>query len=87
MSVALIVAALGAASLVLAWQAWTGRRWAAYGLVVLRLISALAAAPALVFDGIPVGVRVAAGVAVAITLLGIALVLGGQRRDVTAVTR
>lgn len=71
---------LGLLSLVLAALAWTGRRWAAVVLVVVRLLSALTAVPAFLEPGVPAVPMLLAGVAVVVTLVGSVLVLAGVRR-------
>lgn len=86
MSIALIAAALGVASLGCAWLARTGARVPAYALIAMRLVSALAAVPGVVFDGVPAPVRVLAGAGIAATLVGAGLVMSGLRRPVAAVT-
>ena len=80
MSVAWIGFGLGLTSLVLAAVAWTGRRWAAVVLVVLRLLSALTAVPAFLEPGVPAGPMMLAGTAIVVTLVGAVLVLAGIRR-------
>jgi hypothetical protein len=87
MPVALLVAALGLASLALVVLAWRDERpWArraVTALVVLRLLSAAAAVPAFFATGAPAAAPVSAAVVVALTLVGTALVLTPAR----AVTR
>lgn len=86
MSIALIGSALGLLSLILIALAWRGRLAAAIGAIVLRLLSALTAVPAFLFDGVPTVAKVLAGIAIALALIGSTLVLAGYRRSVTAVT-
>lgn len=87
MSVALVGAALGLASLVLVWYAWRGARRALWPLVVLRLLSALSAVPAFVADGVPAAAIAAASVGVIVTLIGVALVVPAARRESLAGAR
>lgn len=85
MSIALIGSALGLLSLILVFLAWRGRVAAAVGVVVLRVLSALTAVPAFLFDGVPTTAKVLAGIAITVTVIGCVLVLGGLRRPVSAV--
>lgn len=87
LSIALIGSALGLLSLILIAVAWRGRVAAAVGVVVLRLLSALTAVPAFLFDGVPIGAQVLAGLAIALAVVGSALVLAGVRRPVPAAVR
>lgn len=80
MSIALIGAGLGLASVVLAVLAWRGRPWAAVGLVVIRVLSALSAVPAFFEPGVPGAAMIAAGIGIVFTLVGVGLVLAGIRR-------
>ena len=85
MSVAWAGCALGLLSLVCIGYAWRGVRRAVVPLVALRLLSALTALPAFLVGGVPAAAVVAAAAIVVLTLLGVALVLGGGRTQ--AVTR
>lgn len=85
MSIALIGSALGLLSLILVGLAWRGRIAAAIGVVVLRVLSALTAVPAFLFDGVPTVPKVLAGVAITLTVVGTVLVLAGSRRRVPVV--
>ena len=85
MSIALIGSALGLLSLILIVLAWRGRVAAAIGVVVLRVLSALTAVPAFLFDGVPTVAKVLAGIAISVTVVGSVLVLAGLRRPVPAV--
>lgn len=87
LSIALIGAGLGLFSLILIAIAWRGRIAAAVGVVVLRVLSALTAVPAFLFDGVPTVPKVLAGIAVTLTVVGSVLVLAGLRRPVPAVAR
>jgi hypothetical protein len=80
MSVALVGAAIGLASLALILPAWRGSRRAAWILVGLRLLSALSAVPAFFVSDAPApAVGLAAGL-VAVTVLGAVLVVAGTRQ-------
>jgi hypothetical protein len=85
--IALIGSGLGLLSLILIVLAWRGRVAAALGVVVLRLLSALTAVPAFVFDGVPTVPKVLAGIAITLTVIGSVLVLAGLRRPAPAVAR
>jgi hypothetical protein len=87
LSIALIGSGLGLLSLILIVLAWRGRVAAALGVVVLRLLSALTAVPAFVFDGVPTVPKVLAGIAITLTVIGSVLVLAGLRRPAPAVAR
>jgi hypothetical protein len=80
MVIALIGAGLGLISIILVILAWPGRMVAAIALVVLRLLSALAAVPAFLEPGVPTGAMTAAGFGIGFTVVGAALVLAGLRR-------
>jgi hypothetical protein len=82
MAVALVGTVLGLISLALVVSAWRGARRAIMPLVILRALSALAAVPAFFVDDAPGGVKAVVGVAVAVTLAGIAAVMGGRRTAV-----
>jgi hypothetical protein len=75
MEVALVGAAIGLASLVLIGYAFRGASRALAPLVVLRVLSALAAIPAFFVDDVPAGVVAFAGAFVALNLLGAAMVV------------
>jgi hypothetical protein len=75
MAIALVAAALGLISLVLVVFAWRGSRRAVVPLIVLRMVSALAAVPAFFEPGVPAAAMAAAGVGIALTIAGTALVL------------
>ena len=64
-----------------------GRIAAAVGAIVLRVLSALTAVPAFLFDGVPTGPKVLAGIAITLTVVGSVLVLADLRRPVPAVVR
>jgi hypothetical protein len=80
MPIALVAAGIGLASLVLIVFAVRGSRRATIALIVLRTLSALAAVPAFYEAGVPATARILAGAGVALTILGIALVLTPSRR-------
>lgn len=78
--VAVLASALGVVSLVLLVPAWRGGRVASRWLVGLRLLSALTSVPALFVDDVPESVRVVVAGALALTVLGCALVVPALRR-------
>lgn len=80
MSIALIASAIGLISLVLVVLAWRGARRAVVPLIVLRLLSALTAVPAFFADGVPAAAMVVAGLAIALAVVGSALVLVPARQ-------
>jgi hypothetical protein len=84
MWVALISLALGLASLACLPAAWRGRRPALLGLFGTRLLSAVLAIPAFFVDDVPGDVAALVGVTVALTVVGVVLVLAGTRRAVPA---
>lgn len=79
MAIALVASALGLISLVLVVFAWRGRRRAVVPLIVLRVVSALSAVPAFFEPDVPAAAMVAAGVGIALTIAGTALVLAPAR--------
>ena len=79
MSVALVLSVVGLASLAAVYGAWRGSKAALTALLVLRALSALSAVPAFFVAGVPAGPKTLAGVAIAATLVGIALVVNGRR--------
>jgi hypothetical protein len=87
MAVALVASAIGLASLALVVSAWRGATRAVIPLVVLRLLSALAAVPAFFAPGVPGSVMGVAATGIAATILGVVLVLSGERRPVAAGAR
>ena len=78
--VAVLASALGVVCLVLLVPAWRGGRVASRWLVGLRLLSALTSVPALFVDEVPDPVRVVVAGALALTVLGCALVVPALRR-------
>jgi len=84
MSVAVISAALGVASLVCLRGAWRGHRPSLIGVVVSRLLSALLTLPAFFLGDVPAGVVAASAVTVALTVLAIVVALAGSRQAVAA---
>jgi hypothetical protein len=73
-------AVLGLITLVGARMAWRGERSGMLAVIVCRVISALTALPAFFVDDVPGGIRIATGVLVALTVLGVGLVVMGLRR-------
>ncbi len=84
MSIAVISAALGAATLICLRGAWRGERPALVGVVVSRLLSALLTLPAFFIGDVPAGVVAVSAGTVALTVLGIVLALAGSRQAVTS---
>ena len=87
MAIALAGAVIGLASLVMIVFAARGSRRAAITLVVLRALSALSAVPAFFEPDVPAEVRILVGAAIAVTAVGIGLVLTPSRRVSKAVAR
>lgn len=87
MSVALVGSAIGLASLALVVSAWRGANRAVLPLVVLRLLSALAAVPAFFVSDVPAAVIGVAAAGIALTVVGVVLVLSGARRPSVAGAR
>lgn len=79
MFIALIAAALGAVSLACIFGVRKGSRPALIGLLATRALSALSAVPAFLVPDVPAGAKAAAGIGIAATVVGVALVLGGRR--------
>ncbi len=79
MSVALVAAALGLASLALVISAWRGAAGAVKPLIALRVVSAVTAVPAF-FTEPPAAAVAAAAVLVVLTLAGTAMLVSGSRR-------
>lgn len=78
MAVALFVAALGLAGIALLVPAWRGSERALLALIVLRLLSALTAVPAFFVPDVPTLAVTSAAIIVAVTTLGVALVLSAR---------
>lgn len=87
MAVALVASAVGIASLALVVSAWRGATRAVLPLLILRLLSALAAVPAFFAPGVPATALAAAGAGLTLTLIGVALVVVGMRRPSLAGAR
>lgn len=79
MFIALIGAALGVISLACIFGVRKGSRPALIALLVIRGLSALSAVPAFLVPDVPAGAKAAAGAFIAVTLIGIALMVGGRR--------
>ncbi len=79
MSIALMLSAVGLASLAAIYGVLRGSRTALVALFVLRGLSALSAVPAFFVPGVPPGPKTLAGIAIAATFVGIVLVLSGRR--------
>ncbi|MDQ3825512.1 MAG: hypothetical protein M3325_07085 [Actinomycetota bacterium] len=84
MAVALVAAGLGLASLALVVSAWRGTTRAVMPLVILRVVSALSAVPALTMSGVPNAAVRAAAAIIALTVVGGIAVLAGTRRHSVA---
>ena len=84
MAVALVAAGLGLASLALVLSAWRGATRAVMPLVILRVVSALSAVPALTMSGVPNAAVRAAAAIIALTIVGGIAVLGGTGRHSVA---
>ncbi len=80
MSIAIAGAVVGLISLALVAAAWRGARRAVVPLVVLRVLSALAAVPAFFEPDVPGAAMTVAGVGIVLTVLGLALVLAPARQ-------
>lgn len=79
MPIALVASLLGIASLALVVSAWRGAPRAVIPLVILRLVSALSAVPALFEPTVPPPVVGAAATGITLTVVASILVLGGAR--------
>lgn len=84
MAVALVAAVLGLASLALVVSAWRGATRAVIPLVILRLVSALTALPALAMSGVPNAAVSAAAATIALTVVGVIAALTGTRAQSVA---
>ena len=80
MVIAIIASVLGLVSIVLTVLAWRGRRAAAVGLSVARVLSALTAVPAFSVTGVPTPIMAVAGTFIILTVVGVVLTLAGMRR-------
>ncbi len=87
MAVALAAAAVGLASLVLVVSAWRGATRAVPALVVMRALSALSAVPAFFAPGVPGPAITAAAIAIALTIVGVVLVVSASQRRTVADSR
>lgn len=79
MFIALIGAALGLVSLAAIPGARRGSKASLAGLLVVRVLSALSAAPAFSEAGVPPAAKTLAGAFIALTLVGVVLLLSGRR--------
>ena len=80
-AIAAIDAVLGIASLYFLARAWKGSTSALPPLLVLRVISALSAAPALFVHNVPAAATASAVAIIALTALGVILVGRSPARD------
>jgi len=78
-AIAAVLTVIGIAGLVLSVFAWRGNRPSLIALIALQTVSALSAAPAFAMEGVPTGLRMIAAVMIAITAIGIALVVPALR--------
>jgi hypothetical protein len=74
MFIAVAGAILGLITVVGVVLAWRGSRAGAVAAIVTRLLSAISAVPAFYEDGVPTALRVVVGIAIAVTLLSVALI-------------
>jgi hypothetical protein len=79
MFIALIGAALGLVSLAAIFGVRRASRASLAGLLVVRVLSALAAAPAFSEPGVPPAAKAMAGAFIALTVVGVVLLLSGRR--------
>jgi hypothetical protein len=82
--VAALVTLLGLVSLVLVIRAWGDPARPVRLLVGLRALSAVAAFPAFLVEGVPAGAQVVAAAVVVLTVLGVVLTSGVARQVVTS---
>ena len=80
MAVAIVASVLGVLSIAFVVLAWGGRRWPIRPLIVLRALSALAAIPAFLVDGVPGPAKIASAALIALTAMGIALTVADRPR-------
>ncbi|WP_213450417.1 hypothetical protein [Rhizomonospora bruguierae] len=78
---AAIITLLGAVTLAGAWFAWQGRRGGLVAVIVTRILSALAAAPAFGDSDISTGNLVLIGLGLALTAVALILVWPALRRQ------
>lgn len=86
-AVALAASVVGLISLVLIVSAWRGATRAMPVLIVLRMLSALSAVPAFMAPDVPAPTVGTAALVVALTLVGVALVVIGPRLSSVTDTR
>lgn len=87
MPVALVASLLGIASLALVLSSWRGATRAVIPLVILRLLSALAAVPAFFEPVVPAPVVAGAVTGIILTVIAAVLVLRGSGRAIQAGAR
>ncbi len=80
-------AVLGVITLVGVRPAWRARRGGILAVVVSRLLSALLGIPAFFIDDAPDWARVVVGVSIALTLVGVGLVLAARRQHQASVAQ
>lgn len=74
-----LLTAIGIIGVVLSVFAWRGNRPSLIILVSLQAVSALSAVPAFSVDGVPPALRLTATAVIAVTVIGIALVVPAMR--------
>ena len=79
--VAITGAILGVITLAAAPFAWRGQRGGVAAVVVSRLLSALLGVPAFFVDEAPDWARVIVAIAIALTIVGVALLFGAVRQQ------
>jgi hypothetical protein len=79
MSIALLAAALGLATLAALVPAWRGSPAARWAVIATRVVSMLGAVPAFFVSDVPAGAVAGAGIGVVLTLLCVALIAPGLR--------
>lgn len=84
-AIAALSAALGAASLYFIVKAWRGSRSALRPLLIMRIVSALTAAPAFFVHDVPAGALAAAVAIIVLTAVGVVIV--GRATTSHVVTR
>ncbi|HWC13135.1 MAG TPA: hypothetical protein VG929_00900 [Actinomycetota bacterium] len=81
MAVAVVASILGLVSISLVVSAWRGARRAIVPLVILRVLSAVSAVPALFQPGVPTTIVATAGALIVLTIVASVAVFVGSRRD------
>lgn len=79
-AIAILIIALGIATVVLVPFAWRGRRAAAWTVAVLRLVSAMTGLPAFFVPGVPLPAIIAASTGIVLAVAVAVLIAVGQER-------